>query len=262
MKTTAERSSSTDITIKPIFCQHLAVYEYAQQFVQDKIVLDAGCGEGYGTYLLAKSARKVVGIDYSKEAIIKARRNYTYPNLEFIRANLDQRLFKDTYFDLVCAFQLIEHLLSPEVFLSNIFKLLSPEGIFLLSTPNIKTSIVKHPYHFREYTSEELERLLKKYFSAVDLFGLQFNPKVKQFRVIRAEESNTVLKRDRFGLHHFLPRFIKKIIFDYVARRLSYKIYINHKELLESITTADFWVSKDNLDSGIDLIAICYKTGS
>jgi 2-polyprenyl-3-methyl-5-hydroxy-6-metoxy-1,4-benzoquinol methylase len=262
MKTTAERSSQTDVTIKPIFCQHLAVYEYARQFVKDKVVLDAGCGEGYGTYLLAKSAKKVVGIDYSKEAIIKARRNYAYPNLEFIRANLNQHFFKDTYFDLVCAFQLIEHLPKPKVFLSNILKLLSPEGIFLLSTPNIKASIVKHPYHFREYTSGELERLLKKYFLKVDLFSLQFSPKVKQFREIRAKESSAVLKKDFLGLHRFLPRSVKKIIFDYVARRLSYKIYINHKELLESITTADFWLSKDNLDSGIDLIAICHKTGS
>ena len=43
--------------------EHLHRYAYATQFVKNKRVLDLASGEGYGSYLLAKTAKSVTGID-------------------------------------------------------------------------------------------------------------------------------------------------------------------------------------------------------
>ncbi|HIE28183.1 TPA: hypothetical protein EYP66_12930 [Candidatus Poribacteria bacterium] len=60
----AERIDPENPTTLPSYWQHYVVYEYALPYVTDKIAMDAGCGEGYGTYLLAQSAKKIVGVDY------------------------------------------------------------------------------------------------------------------------------------------------------------------------------------------------------
>jgi tRNA/tmRNA/rRNA uracil-C5-methylase (TrmA/RlmC/RlmD family) len=48
--------------------------------------LDAACGEGYGSFLLAGEARSVVGIDVSNEAVAHARKRYAAANLTYIRS--------------------------------------------------------------------------------------------------------------------------------------------------------------------------------
>ncbi len=56
--------------------RHLAAYLYATEFVRGRRVLDAGCGEGFGTQVLADYAEEVVGIDYSAAAIEECARRW------------------------------------------------------------------------------------------------------------------------------------------------------------------------------------------
>jgi len=259
MNSTAERSSQEDVSIGPIFYQHLAAYEYAQKFAQDKIILDFGCGEGYGAALLAKSAEKIVGLDYSTAAIKKAKQKYVLHNIEFICSDLRKINFENESFDMIIAFQLIEHLAHPEVFIAKAKAWLKKGGIFLLTTPNRRASLVQHPYHFREYTQEELREFLKKHFLKVELFGLQYSALAAQFRQKRLEESQNLLKLDKLRIHRIIPRFLRQKIFDLVAAVLSKKIYLNNQGLTEGITTKDYWVSPEKIDSGIDLVAVCEK---
>src|SRR6266403_1091939 len=62
--------------------RHLAAYLYAATLARDRDVLDAGCGTGFGTVMLAETARRVLGIDHSEDAIAVARATYRLPNLE------------------------------------------------------------------------------------------------------------------------------------------------------------------------------------
>ena len=63
--------------------EHIHRYAYATQFVRNKRVLDLACGEGYGSYLLAKSAKSVVAIDIDENSIKHARNKYIKQNIEF-----------------------------------------------------------------------------------------------------------------------------------------------------------------------------------
>ena len=68
------------------------MYRFASQSVKGKIVLDVGCGEGYGTFYLSRYCQKIIGIDISKHTIGYAKNDYRNVNLEFLIAdatNLD-----------------------------------------------------------------------------------------------------------------------------------------------------------------------------
>src|SRR5512137_2082064 len=70
-----------------IWHEHWHRYCVVRPLVQGLRVLDAACGEGYGSYLLAATAREVVGVDIAAEAIAHARRRYDAPNLRYLEAS-------------------------------------------------------------------------------------------------------------------------------------------------------------------------------
>src|SRR5438093_13686560 len=63
--------------------EHLHRYAFATQFVRNKRVLHLASGEGYGSNLLAKTAKQVVGIDIDEQAVRHAANQYIKSNLEF-----------------------------------------------------------------------------------------------------------------------------------------------------------------------------------
>src|SRR6266576_5301005 len=67
--------------------EHLARYAFAARLSRRKQVLDAGCGAGYGSAELARTAAGVLGIDSSAEAVALARAEYAAENLRFEQAD-------------------------------------------------------------------------------------------------------------------------------------------------------------------------------
>jgi 2-polyprenyl-3-methyl-5-hydroxy-6-metoxy-1,4-benzoquinol methylase len=93
-----------DATEPGIVALHEKRYAFALSFCAGKDVLDAGCGVGYGSAILAGAARRVVGVDRSEEAISYARERYARPNVEFVVDDLLELGQPDGEFDVVCAF--------------------------------------------------------------------------------------------------------------------------------------------------------------
>lgn len=154
-----------------LFNEHIARYEFAKQFAVGVRVLDAGCGSGYGSAKLAESAREVLGIDISSEAIDYARQHY--PNVRFEQASCTA--LPGGPFDLITAFEVIEHLEDWPTFLNEASRVLSPTGLFLVSTPNrlyyaeSRGEAGANPFHVHEFDYAEFERELASRFPNVTL---------------------------------------------------------------------------------------------
>lgn len=158
---------------------HLARYALAA-CLGGRRVLDVGCGTGYGTdYLAAAYPRAmVVGVDVSEKALRFARSRYCRPNLVYLFGDGRQMPFADGNFDLIVCFEVIEHIREGEAVLSEIRRLLAPEGVLLISTPNRSiyssgSETPWNPYHVREYTLEEWRVLLEQYFPYCEVWGQQ-----------------------------------------------------------------------------------------
>jgi 2-polyprenyl-3-methyl-5-hydroxy-6-metoxy-1,4-benzoquinol methylase/glycosyltransferase involved in cell wall biosynthesis len=156
--------------------EHLHRYAYATQFVQKKKVLDLACGEGYGSYLLAKSAKSVVGIDIDEHAIKHARNKYIKQNLEFKVGSITEvPIAGEHLFEVVVCFEALEHIEDHHGLLSEVKRLLTADGVFIVSTPN-KTVYTdepqfNNPFHVHELYFDEFRELFEKHFKTVKFLG-------------------------------------------------------------------------------------------
>jgi len=158
--------------------EHWHRYLYATQFVEDKVVLDIACGEGYGSDLLAKTARKVVGVDIDKKTIGHAKNTYKKANLEFLEGSVAEIPVKGkAFFDVIVSFETIEHVEKDKQkkFLDEIKRLLKESGVLIISTPNKLTysdvSGFKNEFHVKEFYLDEYLKFLKQYFRNVKILG-------------------------------------------------------------------------------------------
>lgn len=155
--------------------EHVARYVFAARLAEGKRVLDAGCGSGYGAARLALRASSVVAMDLAAEAIDDARQRYRMPNLHFVRASCTEAPVRDGAFDLVVAFEIIEHLKDWEKLLQEAGRLLGPGGQFIVSTPNkeyygaARGPSEPNPYHVHEFGFEEFREALGKVFPQVSM---------------------------------------------------------------------------------------------
>lgn len=147
--------------------EHLARYLFAQRFSSGKLVLDAACGSGYGSAMLAENASAVVGVDISQEAVDYSRAHYAASNLRFSAADCLALPFPADHFDLVVAFEIVEHLHDPAAFLAELDRVLKPSGLLIISTPNRLYYTEErgeiNPFHEREFTYTEFDELLGRF---------------------------------------------------------------------------------------------------
>jgi 2-polyprenyl-3-methyl-5-hydroxy-6-metoxy-1,4-benzoquinol methylase len=114
--------------------------------------LDYGCADGgYTASLLDAGAVNVVGVDISPERIETART--THPGVEF-RVNNDGLLsFKDRAFDGAFLNEVIEHVADESRTLSDIGRVLKPDGILIIIAPNRGFPFEGHRIHMGQWTS-------------------------------------------------------------------------------------------------------------
>ncbi|KKW19671.1 MAG: 2-polyprenyl-3-methyl-5-hydroxy-6-metoxy-1, 4-benzoquinol methylase [Parcubacteria group bacterium GW2011_GWA2_51_10] len=101
-----------------------------------KRVLDVGCGTGLFVFEVAKRGAKTVGVDYSSEAIVVAKKDHTSPNIEFRCENIFRSKTLKEKFDVVVSLGTLEHLDDPYVALLKFKSLLKPHGSIILTCPN------------------------------------------------------------------------------------------------------------------------------
>lgn len=152
-----------------IEAEHLARYAWATQLATGKRALDAACGMGYGSRMLADAgASEVVGLDLDEELIARLRADAP-DNVSFEVGDLRQLPFPDDDFELITCFESIEHVPDPERVLDELRRVLKPGGVLVLSTPNRDVYTPGNPFHLRELTPHELEAELSQRFVSVRL---------------------------------------------------------------------------------------------
>ncbi len=217
------------------FRRHLVVYEWIAAGVAGRRVVDMACGEGYGSDVLARSARSVVGVDANPEAHEHARLRYVRPNLRFERDLVES--FAEPC-EAVVFLQTIEHVQDAGAILEHFKSMLEPGGIAYVSTPNLLTLAPPgaeksdNPWHVREYRAAEFRELCEAHFDRVELLGL-FHA-----RKLRVHELAIRLGWD--AVHRSLG----------LTRRF-------YDRFTPSISTSDFVLRPGDLDRSLDFLAVC-----
>lgn len=125
--------------------------------IENKIILDIGCGVGTLLLMLKEKNNKVYGIDVSETGIKQAKENGL--ECDLVDLNVETLPFADNYFDIVICLETIEHLENPYHCLREIRRALKPQGTLLVSIPNPK---ILHPYFYSAiFTINNFSQLLK-----------------------------------------------------------------------------------------------------
>ncbi len=198
--------------------EHLARYELACGYAKGRNVLDAACGTGYGTRMLKDcGACKAVGVDISRESIDNANITYRTENVEFIFGDVNSLPFVDGSFDMAVSFETIEHVMDGARLIKEASRVLSENGLFIVSTPNRNVTnpgiyVEERPlnrYHLYEYSLTEFIGALLKYFDIVEIYGQAFVDDCQTFAVkivrqARGMDADYVPEENKTVPEHFL----------------------------------------------------------
>lgn len=180
---------------------HRNRYYFATNYINenDKI-LDISCGCGYGSWFMAETTgcRQVVGVDISDEALDFAQQYYSSNKIAYKKGNIEKNEYDldiEEQFNVIVSFETIEHLKNDDVFLQHLHTFLDDDGVLIVSSPNEEVIPYNNnpyfenginPYHYRHYTSKELEIILNNN-------GFEVVKKFTQFEEIYLGDDNTVL---------------------------------------------------------------------
>lgn len=224
------------------FRRHEAAYLALAEHCAGAVVLEAGCGEGYGADLLAARARVVLGLDY--DALTAAHVARAYPRVRAVRGNLASLPVRTSTVDVVANLQVIEHLWDQAGFLTECHRVLVPGGRLLITTPNRITfspgrDTPLNPFHTRELSPEELADLV-----ADNGFDVTYLGVLRHGPALRATEA-------RLG---------GSIVDAQVAVAVAGTPWpADLAEAVAGVGAADFELGTDALAEGLDVVAVAVR---
>ncbi len=229
---------------------HEKFYLWARDFVQDKIVLDVGCGAGRGTAILAESALNVTGIDIDSEAIGLALRTKKLNNLSYEVMNCSVLSLASQSVDVVICNALLEYLADPVAFFDEARRVLKDDGRIVCGTKNLVRSLKNkdggplYRNHIQEYTAESLTEIMSKDFKNFDVYGETMRPKAEVH----------IMDSRALGIERFLVALNIKQIFPVALRRKIRRLITGVD--LANIGPCDFDISSYSTDDALYIICV------
>jgi glycosyltransferase involved in cell wall biosynthesis/SAM-dependent methyltransferase len=254
------------------YLRHMTAYDYAiDQIPQTgaKLVLDLGCGEGYGTHHLATTARveTVIGLDVAPDAVMHAAAQYLTEDCQFGVYNGLVLPFPDESLDAVMAFQVIEHVQNDALFVREVYRVLKPGGIFLATTPDRSYRLKPgqkpwNRYHIREYAADDLEQVLSSAFAEVQVLHVCGTERVYQMEWKRVQWARKMAALDPLALRERVPERTLPMLRALLKRATQHETTTNDTPDLATDSQAysqdDFCVQATS-DNSLDLLGVCSK---
>lgn len=170
---TGERFIVTNFETE-IDLEHVHRYLLAAELCIGKTVLDVASGEGYGTAILA-SVGGVTGLDLDAAAVEAAQVRYGETGATYLQGHATTLPFETSAFDVVVSFETIEHVAEHDAVLDEMRRVLKPEGVLIISTPDrdpYNAQLAEpNPYHIKELCLTEFDALLRARFENVSYYG-------------------------------------------------------------------------------------------
>lgn len=254
---TAERVSDRDLSDNYVYQRSLLAYVEASKLVSGN-VLEIGTGSGYGVDIIAPCCDRFVTVDKFNDSRVTSKiekmegvefHQITIPPLEGIPSDS---------FDYVISFQVIEHIQRDDLFIQEAHRVLKKGGKLIVTTPNIKMSLTRNPWHVREYTVEELKELMAVKFSDIQKLGVFGNDLIMDYYKENKASVAKITRWDILNLQYRLPRFLLQIPYDILNRRNRKKILSDNGSLVQSIKMSDYYMGDAN-DDCFDLFYIATK---
>lgn len=156
--------------------EHLARYYFAAPYAAGR-VLDIACGTGYGCHMIAKERKRevteLIGVDVDEETVAYASREYHHQKVIYLQGDAVDPELPDRLglFDTILSFETIEHLHDDAAFMDNVYRMLKPGGVLVVSSPfgrgrGMPTS---EPFHVHQLTPEQFAELFVR-FDDVDMY--------------------------------------------------------------------------------------------
>lgn len=251
--------ASDDFSNNVTYQRCLYAYEHAKQYILGKKVLDVGCGLAYGTTSMSNYALDITGIDYDRDTIeINKNKHKQHSNIHFQLNEVPPITQPDEFFDVVTVFQFIEHIHDRKSLLREAQRVLKKGGILLLTTPNIKKSLARNPFHVHEYTFDEMRKELSDIFTVVELSGLKGDEKVNKYYTENSKWVAKLLRWDILRLHKTIPSLFLKRLYNIVTNYMR-KDLLNANPNALMINTSNFYLDKNFLDESWDIYVKAVK---
>ena len=253
---TTEITSDKIVSDNPIHQRLLKAYYLAKPYIKGDL-LELGCGEGRGVEVLAPLCNNYLGLDKIGEVIDRLKSDY--PALNFRQAVFPpfSGIPNDAY-DVIVSFQVIEHIKKDKQFLEEIYRVLKPGGKAIITTPNIKKTLTRNPWHIREYTPSQLEDLASSIFDKVQMKGVTGSDRLWDYYEQNKISVERITRYNIFNLQYRLPAPLLRIPYDILNRMNRNKLKDQDNELVTTINQDDYLLS-DDPDSSLDLFCILEK---
>jgi len=239
---TAERVSEKDLSDNYIFQRSLLAYKNAAKMVYGN-VLELGTGNGYGIEYISQNAEQFTTIDKFKA--ISQNKFSKKTNVKYINMKIPPlKNIPSNSFDFVISLEVIEHIKNDQLFIDEVFRVLKNKGKFIVTTPNKKMSLTRNPWHIREYTIHELEKLLLTRFNSINKLGIFGNEKILKYYLDNKKSVEKIMRFDVFNLQYKLPRKLLQIPYDILNRINRKKLLRKNTKLVKEISMSDYSIDK------------------
>jgi SAM-dependent methyltransferase len=247
MTVTGERVNTSAGGFNPTWQRHVAAYALCAPLLGPGRVLDLGAGVGHSYHLL--EPRETVGLDVDADALAGQER-------ETVVADMRALPFGEHSFASVLGVQSIEHVPDSERALAEVARVLEPGGVAVFVTPNRLTfgrpDEIIDPYHYVEYSAEELHALLEPWFEEVALLGIFGSPRYEELVDEERRRLDRLLALDPLRLRRAVPRRLRQRLYDLMLSRARRA----EDDRAALITPADFDLRRDGLEASLDLVGV------